>query len=63
MIFLTKKSIDQNAMKALDQMKLEIANELDANLTDAEKADGAMARDLVMRAEKQITDKDSFNPS
>lgn len=57
------KPTNQNAMKALEQMKLEIANEFDANLTNGEKYDGSVTRDLVSRAEKKIEDIDSFNPS
>ncbi|MDR7855462.1 small, acid-soluble spore protein, alpha/beta type [Tissierella sp.] len=55
--------MNQNATKALEQMQLEIANEFDANLTISEKSDGAVTRDLVTRAENQLADKDTFNPS
>jgi len=54
---------DPNASKALDQMKAEIANELDANLAHKEKLDGTMTANLVERAERKITDKNNFNPS
>lgn len=50
-------------MKALEQMKLEIANEFDASLTNGEKYDGSVTRDLVTRAERKIKDIDTFNPS
>ena len=50
--FMTRLS-DPNASKALDQMKAEIANELDANLTDKEKVDGTMTANLVERAERK----------
>lgn len=49
---------DPNARKALDQMKAEIANELDANLTDKERLDGTMTANLVERAERKLSDKD-----
>jgi hypothetical protein len=62
-IILTNKQFNQNAKEALEELKLEIANELDANLTNAEVSDGAMIRDLGAKAEKQLSDKDTFNPS
>lgn len=52
MIVLSFKPTNQNAMKVLEQMKLEIANEFDANLTNEEKYGGSVTRDLVTRAEK-----------
>lgn len=58
-----KKIFDPNARKALDDLKLEIANEFDANLTDDEIADGAMTDDLVKKAERKLSDMDTFNPS
>lgn len=48
---------DKNASIALDQMKAEIANELDANLTEAETIDGTMTVNLVERAEKKLNSK------
>lgn len=65
MIVLYKKNFDPNARKALDDLKLEIANEFDANLTDEEMADGAMTHDLIRKAEKKRSDMDmdTFNPS
>lgn len=63
MISLSFKPTNQNAMKALEQMKLEIANEFDASLTNGEKYDGSVTRDLVTRAERKIKDIDTFNPS
>ncbi len=44
---------DTKAKKALEQLKLEIANEFDAKLTDEEKTDGTMVRSLVNRAKKK----------
>lgn len=58
-----KKNFDQNARMALDQLKMEIANEFDANLTNDEIADGAMTRDLVKKAERKRSDMDTFNPN
>lgn len=57
------KPTNENAMKALEQMKMEIANEFDAKLTNGESFDGAVTRDLVSRAERKIKDIDTFNPS
>ena len=58
-----KRNLDPNARKALDDLKLEIANEFDANLTEDEMSDGAMTQDLVKKAEKRRSDMDSYNPS
>ncbi len=63
MINLYKKNFDQNSIKALDQLKMEIANEFDANLTNDEVTDGAMTNDLVKKAEKKRSDMDKSNPS
>lgn len=52
-----------NAKKALEDLKMEIANELDANLTNEESSDGVLTSDLVKRAEKKLSKKDTFNPS
>ena len=60
---MRKNNFDPNARKALDDLKLEIANEFDAKLTDDEVADGAMTQDLVKRAERKRSDMDTFNPS
>lgn len=60
---MDNKPINQNSMKALDQMKTEIANELDAKLTNEERIDGTMTANLVERAERKIADKNTFNPS
>lgn len=64
MIFLTKRPLNPNARKALDEMKLEIANELNSNLTATGKVGGTMTRKLIKMGEKQlIDDMDTFNPS
>lgn len=60
---MNKSPVNQNAIRALEQMKLEIANEFDANLTPSEKLDGATTKDLVVRAEKKQDNMDTFNPS
>ena len=52
------KPIDRNASIALDQMKAEIANELDADLTDKETLDGTMTVNLVERAERKLNNKE-----
>ena len=48
-----KKISDPSAKKALEKMKLEIANEFDANITRGEAIDGTMVENLVHRAEKK----------
>lgn len=53
------KMSQSNARKALDQMKMEIANELDANLTSEEKVDGITVNDLVNRAERKMKKLDT----
>lgn len=65
MIVLYKKNFDPNARKALDDLKLEIANEFDAQLTEDEIVDGAMTHDLIRKAERKRSDMDmdTFNPS
>jgi hypothetical protein len=62
-IILSNKPKDLNAKKALEKLKMEIANEFDANLTSEEASDGVTTRDLVKRAERKINDKNTFNPS
>lgn len=49
---------DTNAKKALEQLKLEIANEFDAKLTDQERTDGTMVRNLVDRAVKKMSEEE-----
>ena len=63
MIILNNNSTNLNAKKALEQLKMEIANEFDANLTSEEASDGVTTRDLVKRAERKINDKNTFSPS
>lgn len=55
-----------NARKALEEMKLEIANELNIQLTDVGKVGGAMTKKLVEIGQKQLVEDnkpDTFNPS
>lgn len=47
-----------NARKALDDLKLEIANEFDAKITDEERTDGTMVSNLVNRAKSKIEEKE-----
>lgn len=49
-----KNILNRNAREALAKMKLEIADELDADITNGEKLDGTMVENLVNRAEKKI---------
>lgn len=53
-----KRISNPNAREALNQMKMEIANELDARLTDEERVDGTTMTNLVNRAEKKIEKKE-----
>ena len=62
-----KKEFDPNARKALDQLKLEISAELnekmDAKLIKNEVSTRAMTKDLVKKADRILSDEDTFNPS
>ena len=62
-----KKEFDPNARKALDQLKLEISAELnekmDAKLLINEVSTRAMTKDLVKKADRILSDEDTFNPS
>lgn len=60
------KRIDLNAKQALEEMKLEIADDLDVKLADVGTVGGMMTRRLVEMGEKQLAredDFDTFNPS
>lgn len=63
MIVLRKNSFDPNAREALDQLKLEISQELDAKLIKNEVSTRAMTKDLVKKADRILSDEDTFNPS
>lgn len=58
-----KKNFDPNARTALDQLKLEISQELDAKLIKNEVSTRAMTKDLVKKADRILSDDDTFNPS
>lgn len=59
-----KKIPDINAKMALDEMQLEIANEVNFNLSNVGKIGGTMTKKLVEMGEKQLVkDTDTFNPS
>lgn len=60
---MSNKPSNLNSRKALEQLKMEIANEFDANLTSEEASDGVTTKELVERARRRIHDKDTFNPS
>ena len=47
---------NDNARKALDDMKLEIANELNIQLTNVGKVGGTMTRRLVEIGQKQLVE-------
>lgn len=60
------KYIDFNAKKALDEMKLEMANDLDSKLNFAGVVGGTMTKRLVEIGQKQLLqdeNPDTFNPS
>lgn len=46
-----------DARKALDELKLEVANEFDENLSDEEREDKTMDKDLKNRAQNKKTKK------
>ncbi len=52
-----------NARKALDDMKLEIANELNITLTNVGKVGGTMTKRLVEMEQRQLVEdeKNKFN--
>lgn len=59
-----KKIPDINVKMALDEMQLEIANEVNFNLSNVGKIGGTMTKKLVEMGEKQLVkDTDTFNPS
>lgn len=60
------KEPNLNARKALDEMKLEIAKELNADLNGVGKVGGTMTRRLVEMGQRQLVEDegpDTFNPS
>lgn len=60
------KNLDLNAKKALDEMKMEIAKDLDIELTNAGMVGGLMTKRLVEMGQTQLIedkDSDTFNPS
>lgn len=63
MIVLYKKNFNPNARTALDRLKLEISQELDAKLIKNEVSTRAMTKDLVKKADRILSDDDTFNPS
>ena len=60
---MKRNGFDPNARKALDQLKMEISQELDAKLIKNEVSTRAMTKDLVKKAERILSDDDTFNPS
>lgn len=54
---------NDNARKALDDMKLEIANELNITLTNVGKVGGTMTKRLVEMGQRQLVEdeKNKFN--
>ncbi len=60
------KNIDLNARRALEDMKLEIAKDLNINLSQVGMVGGTMTRKLVEMGEKKLIEEnkaDTFNPS
>jgi len=60
---MKRNRFDPNAREALDQLKMEISQELDAKLIKNEVSTRAMTKDLVKKAERILSDDDTFNPS
>lgn len=59
-----KRQPNENARKALEDLKLEIANELNVDLRNVGKVGGTMTRRMVEMGEKQLLkNQDTFNPS
>lgn len=59
-----KRQPNENARKALEDLKLEIANELNVDLRNVGKVGGTMTRRMVEMGEKQLLkNQDIFNPS
>ncbi|WMM25274.1 hypothetical protein RBU61_01025 [Tissierella sp. MB52-C2] len=61
---MTKKPINENAMKAFEEMKLEIANELGYDPTTMANSMG-ITKSIAHMGEKEYShkNKDTFNPS
>lgn len=55
---------NDNARKALDDMKLEIANELNITLTNVGKVGGTMTKRLVEMGQRQLVEdyKNNLEP-
>lgn len=51
------KQINPNARKALDDMKMEIAHELNIHLTNVGKVGGTMTRRLVEMGQRQLIEE------
>jgi len=54
---------NENARKALDEMKLEIANELNITITNAGKVGGTMTKRLVEMGQNQLVDENKLEES
>lgn len=52
---MKRRSGHSASKEAIERMKMEIANEFDADLIEDEKQDGTTVRNLVNRAEEKIS--------
>lgn len=62
---MAKRPVDRNAIKALEGMKLEIANEINYHSRTTGDASKGMTRNIAEIGEKEFSqdDKNTFNPS
>ncbi len=65
MIFLAKRPVDRNAIKALEGMKLEIANEINYHSRTTGDASKGTARNIAEIGERELSQdgENTFNPS
>ncbi|HLS54402.1 MAG TPA: small, acid-soluble spore protein, alpha/beta type [Tissierellaceae bacterium] len=61
---IMKRQIDLNAKRAFEEMKLEIANELDIKLADLGNISGTMIKELAEIGQRQLSDEkmEDFDP-
>ena len=60
---MVKKPINENAMKAFEEMKLEIANELGYDFTTMANSIGMTKNIALGKKQYSNDDKNTFNPS
>lgn len=62
---MARRPINENAMKALEEMKLEIANEINYHSSTTRNNARGMTKNIIQKGEHQFSqnDQDTFNPS